>query len=437
MKLVLITASSPHIRNIRKSRIINFQQITMPYLAALVPPNWTVEHIDEDVHDIDYNIDTDLVGITFHTPSANHAYSIALRFRSRGIAVVIGGPHVTLLPEEAKKHADVIFIGEAEGLWEKFLQDFEKGKYKREYRQDEIPTLEKLPQSRKDLFHRRDHSNGVLCATRGCPNRCDFCTLSIMYKNKFRKRPIDEVVSEYASFNGKVIIFWDDNIVGDMQYAKELFKALTPYEKWWSSQATIYAGKDEGFLEIAAKSGCKHLFFDIESISQSSIDEVNKRVNRVDEYQKIIDKVHSYGISVQVGIIFGFDSDSIDIFKETVDFLEESGVQNATFNILTPYPGTVLFNRLNEEGRILTYDWSKYNGRVDVVYKPKNMSCEELLDGFNYANERFYSIKHISKQLFKSSVGLWWTLPLNMAYHFSLKKYTYKRFKMSHMKSSK
>ncbi|MBS4026931.1 MAG: B12-binding domain-containing radical SAM protein [Clostridia bacterium] len=423
MKILLITASSPHIRNIRKSRVINFQQITMPYLAARLPSHWEVEHIDEEVQEIDFDAPADLVGITFHTPSANHVYEISAKFKSKGIPVILGGPHVTLLPKEAKNHADVIFVGEAEELWEKFCSDFEKGKYERIYRQEKIPVLENIPQSKKDLFHRRDHSNGVLFATRGCPEKCDFCALTIMYKNKYRKRPIKEVASEFASFKGKVIIFWDDNIAGDIRYAKELFKAIAPAKKWWSSQAGIYAGKDEEFLELAAKSGCKQLFFGIESINQQSLNEVNKKCNQVEEYRSIIRKVHSYGISVQVGIIFGFDSDPKSVFQDTVDFLEEVGVQNATFNMLTPYPGTPLFNRLEREGRILTYDWSKYNGRVDVVYQPRMMSGAELLAGFNYANERFYTIKSIAKRLYQPPVGLWWTLPLNLAYYLSYKKY--------------
>src|ERR1035438_637419 len=211
-KLLLITASSPEIRRTRSTRVLNFQQITMPYLAARVPPTWNVTHIDEEAEAIDWNIDLDIVGITFHTPSAFHAYDIAMRFRARGICVVMGGPHVTLLPEEASRYADVIFIGEAEGLWEEFLKGFEAGSYLPLYRQTGVPSIEHIPQARKDFFHRRDYANGVLFATRGCPGQCDFCTVAVMYRRKLRKRPIAEVAAEYASFTGNVIIFWDDNI---------------------------------------------------------------------------------------------------------------------------------------------------------------------------------------------------------------------------------
>lgn len=416
--LLLITASSPEIQRVRRTRVLNFQQITMPYLAARVPTGWRVLHVDEEAKEIDWNVNPDVVGITFHTPSAYHAYDIAARFRSRGTCVVLGGPHVTLLPEEAGQHADVIFVGEAEGLWEEFLHAFEAGTYASVYRQVDAPSLENLPMARKDLFHRRDHTAGVLFATRGCPNRCDFCTPAVMYRRRFRKRPIAEVAAEYASFKGQVIIFWDDNIAADLEYAKALFRAIAPYRKWWSSQASIQAGQDEEFLELAAHSGCKQLFLGLESISQSSMDQVHKGFNRVEEYARIIERVHAHGIAVQAGIIFGFDSDTVDIFQETLDFLEETGVQNATFNILTPFPGTPLFRALDAEGRILTRDWRKYNSRSDVVYQPKRMTPAELLAGFRYANERFYSLRSIAARLSRSPVQLWWALPLNLAYAF-------------------
>jgi radical SAM superfamily enzyme YgiQ (UPF0313 family) len=417
-KLLLITASSPEIRSVRKGRVLNFQQITMPYLAARVPPGWEVIHVDEESQKIDFNIEVDMVGLTFHTPSAFHAYGIAARFRSRGICVVMGGPHVTLLPDEARQYADVIFIGEAEGVWEEFLHRFEGGSYLQTYQATSLPTLEMIPMARKELFHRRDHTNGVLFATRGCPGQCDFCTIAVMYRHSLRKRPIAEIAAEFASFTGKIIIFWDDNIAGDMEYAKQLFRSITPCRKWWSSQASIHAGRDDEFLEAAAQSGCKQLFLGLESISQQSMAEVKKGFNRVEEYSQIIERIHAHGIAVQAGIVFGFDHDTPEIFKDTLDFLEKAGVQNATFNILTPFPGTPLFQKLETEGRILTRDWSKYNGRNNVVYQPKQMNAAELLAGFQYANERFYSLSSIAKRLSRSQVQLGWTLPLNLAYGY-------------------
>jgi radical SAM superfamily enzyme YgiQ (UPF0313 family) len=416
LKLLLITASSDEIRRARRSRFLNFQQITMPYLAARVPPDWEVAHVDEEAEDIDWKFRPDVVGITFHTPSAYHAYDLAKRFWSRGACVVMGGPHATLLPEEAGRHADVVFVGEAEGLWEEFLNGFASGTYRRVYRQDGPVILNGVPMARKAFFDRKDFTSGVLFATRGCPYQCEFCTIVVMYGRGLRKRPVDEVAAEYGSFAGKRIIFWDDNIAGDRQYAKDLFRAITPHRKWWSSQATIQAASDDELLEEAARSGCKQLFLGMESVSQESLEEARKGFNRVEEYARAIQRLHAHGIAVQAGIVFGFDHDKPTIFKDTLDFLEATGVQNATFNILTPFPGTPLFQRLDASGRILTRDWRRYNGRTDVVFQPAQMSMEQLLAGYRYANERFYSLASVAKRLRRSPVQLWWTLPLNLAY---------------------
>ena len=419
--LLLITASSPEVRWARRARVLNFQQITMPYLAAFVPPQWTVLHVDEAAEPVDFNVPAELVAITFHTPSAPHAYNLAAQFRDRGAKVVLGGPHVTLMPDEAQAHADVIFIGEAETLWPRFLAEFEAGNYDARYQCVEPPALDHVPMSRQQLFHRRDYTGGVLFATRGCAYRCDFCTLAVMYSSRVRKRPVAEVAREYASFRGKVVILWDDNLAGDLEYAKALFRALAPLGKWWSSQASIHAAKDDEFLDLAARSGCKQLFIGLESVSQASVNEVSKGFNRVDQYARVIERIHSYGIAVQAGIVFGFDHDTETVFEDTVDFLEATGVQNATFNILTPFPGTRLYGRLDAEGRILTRDWSRYNGRTDVVFRPRQMSPATLLAGYRYANSRFYSCRSIRKRLSHSRAQISWTLPLNLAYALALR----------------
>ena len=418
--VMLITASSPEIRRVRRSRVLNFQQITMPYLAAFVPPSWRVIHFDEEAGPVDESIPADLVAMTFHTPSAYHAYAMAGRFRSKGIPVVLGGPHVTLMPDEAERHADAIFIGEAEEEWPRFLNDFGKGMIRKRYHPAEVPDLAVAPVPVREHFHRRDHTGGVLFATRGCTHGCEFCTLAVMYRRLFRTRPVDAVAAEFASFRGKIVIFWDDNLANDREYAKKLFRAIAPAGKWWSSQVSVEAGADEEFLRLAALSGCKQLFLGLESLSQASMDGAGKKFNRVDRYARIIDRIHAHGIAVQAGIVFGFDHDDETIFEKTVRFLDASGVQNATFNILTPYPGTPLFLRLQREGRILSRDWRRYNGRGDVVFTPKLMSPEILRDGFIYATKHFYSAGSIMRRLARSPVGLWWTLPLNTAYASAL-----------------
>ncbi len=419
-RLLLITVSAPGIRRVRRSRVLNFQQITMPYLAAFVPNHWTVQHIDEDVEPVDPETSVDVVALTFHTPSAPHAYGLAAAFRQRGVTVVLGGPHVTLMPDEAQEYADVVVIGEAETTWPLFLADFESGTHQRRY-VSHPPSLEHAPLARKELFHRRDHTAGVLFATRGCSFHCDFCALNVMYPGGIRRRPIEDVAREFCSFRGKVIIFWDDDIACDIPYARSLFRSISSGKKWWSSQASIHAAFDDEFLALAARSGCKQLFIGFESISQASVNEVSKTSNVVERYEQAIRRIHAHGIAVQAGIVFGFDNDDVTVFDKTVDFLEAVGVQNATFNILTPYPGTPLFERLTAEGRILTRDWSRYNGREDVVFRPHRMSPAELLEGYRHAVQRFYSPGSIAKRLSRSPVQLWWTLPLNVAYALALR----------------
>ncbi|MCL2058052.1 MAG: B12-binding domain-containing radical SAM protein [Oscillospiraceae bacterium] len=414
--VLLVTVSSREMQRIRKTRYINFQQCTMPYLASFFPDDWTIAHIDEVCEAVDYNKQYDLVALTFHTPSAPHAYEIADSFRARGSTVIMGGPHVTLLPDEARAHADAVFVGEAELTLPQFISDWAAGRAKDRYDASEIPDLCGIPFSKKEHFHRKDHSGGILFASRGCPNACEFCTLAVMYNRRYRCRPVEEVAAEFASFHGKIIIFWDDNLTADMDYAKSLCKAIAPHKKWWSSQVSVTAGADDEFLSLAARSGCKQLFIGFESVSQKSLDSARKGFNRTDDYADIVERIHSHGIAVQAGFVFGFDEDAPDVFDKTIDFLEGAGIQNATFHILTPYPGTPLYERLKREGRILTYDWAKYNARTDVVFEPKNMSASELLRGFNDVNRRFYSAGSIYRRLKKSPVGLYWTLPLNLIY---------------------
>ena len=425
LRLLLVTASAPEIHRIRRSRFLNFQQVTMPYLAAQAPPGWQVAHVDEEVRPVDFNAPADLVGITFHTPSAFHAYEIAARFRARGTPVVLGGPHATLLPEEAAAHADVIFVGEAEGLWTQFLEDFARAGglsgCRARYQPAAPPDLAGVPPSARRLFHRRDLTAGALFATRGCPRSCDFCSLAVMYQRRLRRRPVEQVAAEAAGFRGRVLIFWDDNLTADIGYAKELFRAITPLHKWWAAQASVLAGSDDEFLRLAARSGCKQLFLGLESISQASLNAANKPFNRPADYAALIRRIHAHGIAVQAGIVFGFDQDTPAVFADTLAFLEDTGVQNATFNILTPFPGTPLFHRLEAEGRILTRDWRKYNSRADVVFQPQHMTPAELLAGFQSAVRRFYSLASIHRRLARAPTGLWWTLPLNLAYAAALR----------------
>lgn len=422
-KVLLITAESQESRFVRHRRLIRFPQLTMPLIAAYTPETWEVTHVDEIVQRIHYDIDVDLVGITANTPAAPHAFAVSQKFQARGIPTIIGGPHATLMPEETKEHCDAVVIGEGETLWAQLLHDVEKGDLKPFYRCDVLPTLLNTPHPRWDLIKGRVYGKGITIATRGCPFACEYCTIPAMYQRKMRYRPIENIVEEVKVMPGRALIFWDDNIGANKEYAKSLFKAITPFKRWWTSQATHDVAFDDEFMELAANSGCKALFLGLETISQGSLDKANKRHNTVEKYKEVLRRFHYYGIAVQAGTVFGFDGDDRSIFRRTVEFYKEIGLDSATISVLIPFPNTPLFKRLDAEGRILTRDWSKYDGKKHVVFQPAQMSPEELLMGMEWAARQFYSVPSIFERMHKSRCGLWWNIPRNVGYHLALRNF--------------
>ena len=417
MRLHLITAESPESRRLRHGRLIQFPQLTMPLIAALTPAAHSVSHMDEIVEPVRFDVPADLVAITAPTPSALHAYGLAREFRRRQVPVVIGGPHATALPEEAARHADAVVVGEAEDTWPRVLDDARRGKFEPIYVSTRRASLARMPAPRWDLIKGRRYGKSVTIATRGCPHRCDYCSIPLLYgPGTVRYRPVDEVVREVAMSPTRAVVFWDDNIGANPRYAKELFRALTPLNKWWTSQCTANAARDEELVELAGLSGCKALFLGLESISQESLESTNKAHNRVDDYRRVIANLHCHGIAVHLGIMFGFDQDDVGIFRRTADFLEEACVDVATVSMVVPMPGTPTFHRLNADGRILTTDWSRYDGKKYCVFEPALMSPSELEAGTEWVARRFYSPRSIVRRLAGSQTGLWWNLPRNVGY---------------------
>lgn len=349
----LITAESAESRFVRHRRLIRFPQLTMPLLAAYTPEHWHVTHTDEIVQAVRFDLPYSLVGITANTAAAPHAYELALKYRERGIPVVIGGPHATLLPDEVALHADAVVVGEGELVWPELLADFERGALRKFYRSSELPTLAGAPPPRWDLIKGRVYGKGVTIATRGCPYACDYCSIPAMYQRRMRYRPVAEVVAEIKQMPGRALILWDDNINANRSYALELFEALKPLRRWWTSQATVAIAHDEELLRAAAASGCKALFLGLESVSQESLNGSNKKHNAVAQYREVVETMHAHGIAVQAGLVFGFDGDDRGCFKRTVSVFRNIGVDSATVSVLVPYPNTPLFNRLDNEGRIL------------------------------------------------------------------------------------
>jgi len=368
-------------------------------VAAVTPPEVEVSLTDENVTVVDFQKETDLVGITALTITAQRAYEIADSFRARGVKVILGGNHPSALPEEASQHADAVVIGEAEGIWANLIEDFKANKLQRVYRQRERPSLLKLPIPRRDLFAKGVYYvTNTISTTRGCPYSCSFCSVTSFFGHTYRCRPVEEVLKEIETLNQRKLVgFVDDNIVGNPKFAKELFRALVPYKIKWAAQASVTVAGDDELLKLAAASGCVALLIGFETLSPANLAAVGKRVNVVDEYQTVIRKIHSHGIAIHGFFILGLDEDNEDVFERTVRFTQKMQLEGAQFAWPVPYPGTALCESLDKAGRIVTKDWSQYES--NLVFEPKLMSREVLQKGRDWVWCEFYSLPSIWRRV--------------------------------------
>jgi radical SAM superfamily enzyme YgiQ (UPF0313 family) len=409
--------------------ISGYPIITLPHLAAITPRKHFVKIVNENYENIDFNGDYDIVGITCYTMTAPRVYQIADEFRKRGKKVILGGYHPTAMPEEAKQHADSVIMGMAETNWARALDDYEKGKLKPIYERDHDFDISKVPALRRELI-KSNPFLGAIQTTRGCSNRCEFCAISSFCGNVIKQRPIKDVVEEIKNMPNKMFIFHDPHLTLHRKYAQELFKEMIRQKvhKGWVANGTtnILGNVDEEFLNLARKSGCVEWFVGFESVSQEALNNIKKNHNKVEDFKRMIDRVHDNGMTIQGGIIFGFDEDKNDIFDLTLETINNWDIDVLEVNILTPYPGTPLFERLDKEGRILTRDWSKYN-QVDVVFQPKNMTVEELYYGAKKVAKEFYSPNNLLKNITRivlTTKKFYGIIPI--ATSFSFKRY-YKR----------
>jgi radical SAM superfamily enzyme YgiQ (UPF0313 family) len=368
-------------------------------VAAVTPPDVEVSLTDENVTDIDFQKEIDLVGITALTVTAPRAYEIADNFRTRGVKVVLGGAHPSVLPEEAGQHADAVVIGEAEGIWPNLIDDFKANKLKRVYRQSEQLSLVNLPIPRRGLFAKGAYYvTNTLSATRGCPYSCSFCSVTSFFGHTYRCRPVEEVLKEIETLNQReFFVFVDDNIAGNPKFAEELFRALLPYKIKWVSQASVTIAKNDELLKLAAASGCVDLFIGFETLSPANLAAVGKKVNIVDEYETVIKKIHSHGIAIHGFFILGLDEDDEEVFERTLHFAQEMRLESAQFAWPVPYPGTGFYESLDKTGRIITKDWSQYES--NVVFEPKLMSREMLQQRRDWVWRKFYSLPSIWRRV--------------------------------------
>lgn len=393
-----------------------FPPLSIMTVAALTPPDIDVEILDEQLRPIDYGTDSDLVGITATTASANRAYKIADRFRLAGKTVVMGGIHVTAMPSEAAEHADALVLGEAEGKWQSLLRDFQAGDLRRIYATEIRPNPEEIPSANREFINKKDYILADTVQTsRGCPFACSFCSVSAFFGRTFRVRPIESVVREVQSLTGKVILFVDDNIMGLPEYARQLFTAIRPLGKQWIGQASISMLKHPELIASAAKSGCVGLFVGMETLSDVSLRKMHKVTNRRSDYEDIINRLHDFGIGILGSFVFGFDEDNEEVFGETVEFVNRAKLDAAQFSILTPFPGTDLFDDLSQQGRITDTNWDHYDGS-HVVYKPAHLSVQTLMDGFKSAYQQAYSYKSILARLGPSFMSKPISWAVNLAY---------------------
>lgn len=417
MKILLI---APAQNNFKTPRYLRIPSLSLSILASLVPPDIEVSIVEEEITDIDFNEKADLVGITTMTATASRAYEIADNFRNQGTTVVLGGIHPTALPEEAIKHADSVVIGEAEGCWEKVIRDYRKGKIEKFYRSGH-PSLDNLPLPRWDLNGKKNVGNVIpILATRGCPYDCEFCSVTEFYGRKVRHRPVHDVIEDIKQSGGKTFIFLDDNIIGNPKYAKELFKNLISLKINWVGQASVSISKDKELLSLAQKSGCKALFFGVESVLMENLKTMKKTLNSLADYEKTIKVLRDLGIHFHASMILGFDEDDPSVFERTLKFLTKNKVGAVTFNLLTPYPGSRLYRRLKEEGRIIEQDWSLYNND-NVVFRPKRMTVEQLSDGYYWVRRQFYSFSSIFDRFWVNAKNPLLYMGMNLSYKRNLK----------------
>lgn len=422
LRVALVSPKGPLYRHrggiFRKS--LRYQPLTLTTLAALIPSDINVDLVlfDEGVQEIPEALDVDLVGLTVITGTAPRAYELSRRFRSRGIATVLGGPHVTLIPDDAQPNADSIVVGYAEDTWPQLLRDFVAGKMRGRYDQAPDLNLAGRPFARRNLLpSRRFLTDSVFEATRGCVHNCDFCVVPSAWGRKPLQKPVADVIADVRQHGKRKAIFVDLNLIADREYALRLFRALVPLHLQWYGLATVLLADDPELLEFAAKSGCRGLLMGLESISPENLRTSNKAFNSPDRFVRVVERLHDHGIALQGCFVFGLDGDDPDVFLKTAAFAVNAKIDLPRFAIVTPFPGTALYSRLESEGRILTRNWELYDGQ-HVVFNPKRMSVTQLEQGTESAWKHAYSLRSMFARLPHSPAPWSVRLATNLGYRF-------------------
>jgi len=387
---------------LHKTRKRSVVCLTLPYLAALTPPGWEIRLLDEQLSDIDFQAPVDLVAITTWTINSFRAYDIADRFRDRGVRVIMGGPHTCFYSEEALEHCDAVGLGEGEEIFPRMLEDAAAGQLQRVYRAQGMHHLTHLPFPRYDLLDFRGYGlikSYSVQSSRGCPFRCEFCSERFYLGHEYRSRPVEEVVEEIKRIRGKNILFADSNFTGKKAHAMALMEALVPLRIRWSALWSANFCRDREFVDLAKRSGLLHVNIGIESLDESTLAGMNKRANRAAEYEDLFAHLRRRGISHSANLIFGWETETRDVFESTLSFLQEQKVAAAYFNILTPHRGTPFYDRMKAEGKIIDdYHIGRWAG-VHCHIQPPYCTPEEMEESVLDLYRRFYSLRSIFKRL--------------------------------------
>lgn len=404
-KLLIIQPSHYHSKSDRtlfKSRRRSLVPLALPYLAALTPPEWDVTLVDEQIQDVDFNCKPDLVAITSWTVHSIRGYDVAREFRNRGIPVIMGGPHVWFHPDEAAEHCEAIGIGEGEPIWSQMLQDAAAGRLQKVYRAPQMPSIAGLPVPRWDLLDLKKYGpfkTFTLMSSRGCPMQCEFCSERLYLGGGFRVRPVEDVIEEIKRCGSKNIFFGDSDFGGKRAHAMKLMEAMIPLKLRWSALWTSFLCYDDEYMDVAERSGLLHINMGIESINPDTLKGMNKKFNKVDKYSLMLENLRKRGISYSLNFIFGWDNETIDVFRSTLDFLHKEKVPVAYFNILCPEKGTMFYERMKQEDRVLRLeDIGRYPGEFCHL-KPKNFTAEQMENNVQDMYLKFYSWKSMFQRL--------------------------------------
>lgn len=399
---------------------LRYMPLTLPTLAALVPTDLNAEIIccDEGIEDVDVDMPVDLVGITVITGTANRAYELAAQFRQRGVTVVMGGPHITLVPDDAAQHADSIVVGYAEDTWPQLLRDYCAGQLLPKYTQRPGLDLANRPLPDRSVLPKwRYLTHHVFEATRGCIHNCDFCVVPSAWGRKPLHKPVEQIVADIRRQRARHAIFVDLNLIANRHYAAQLFEALIPLKLTWFGLATTLLCDDEPLLDLAARSGCRGLLMGLESISAVNLRGSQKQFNCPDRYRQVVERLHARSIALQGCFVFGLDDDTPDVFLKTARFAVETRIDLPRFAIVTPFPGTQLFQRLHSEGRILTKNWELYDGQ-HVVFQPAHMTVEQLARGTEEAWKYAYSWGNMARRLRHTAAPWRVAISTNLGYRY-------------------